>query len=146
MSTNQMMDAYSNLKRELSLIVAENLKAASFGHNQMLVIYFLTRSPLSMNELSSLCNSDPASTTRTVASLEKAGLVKRRRDPNDSRKAIIELTRKGLSRAEEVHELRSTIGTLLNETLSTEEQNQFVQLLSKVSQQLRDRKLKRESL
>ena len=80
MSTSSILDAYSSLRRELSLIFASHLKSSECGYKQTVILYCLKKTPTSMSELSALCQSDPAATTRTVAALEKAGYVKRVQD------------------------------------------------------------------
>ncbi len=141
MSTNEtnheMIEAYSSLKRELNLILTEELKAINFGYKQMLIIHHLNTSPMSMSELSSNCYSDPASTSRTVASLEKAGLVKRKTDGEDNRKSLIQLTSKGRARVELVKQVKKNISVMINQTLDSEEQKNFVQLLNKVISNLK---------
>ena len=138
-ATLQILDAFSALRREIGLILAGELKSAGMGYNQMLITYHLTRSPLPMNELSSLSNSDPASTTRTVSALVKAGIVKRTSDSKDSRRSIIELTKKGQVRAVEALKIRKKIGKMLGSTLSPDEEKNFVQLLKKVKSQLSEK-------
>lgn len=136
MSTFTILDAYSSLRRELSLILASQLKSQDFGHKQIVILYRLTQSPLSMSELACYCHSDPAATSRTVAALQKAGLVRRIADSKDSRKHIIELTKKGKNRATEAINIRSLIAAKLNNTLSPKEQISFTKLLNKVVQGL----------
>lgn len=128
----QILESFSALRREIGLIFAQELKAMNFGYNQMLVVYYLTKGPLPMNEISALSYSDPASTTRTVTSLEKAGLVKKSSDPKDSRRSIVELTRKGQLRAREVLKARTKLGERIGMTLPSKDRQQLVGLLEKV--------------
>lgn len=103
----------------------------------MMVLFRLIESPASMGELSEFCQSDPAATTRTVASLEKAGLVKRVEDGEDCRRFIIHLTPKGRKRAAIADVIRLRLSEMVNKTLTTEEQIRFVKLLNKVVAGLR---------
>jgi DNA-binding MarR family transcriptional regulator len=144
MSTFAILDAYSSLRRELSLILAPLLRSSDLGHKQMLILYRLIQSPTSMSELASYCQSDPAATTRTVAALERAGLVKRASDDRDSRKSIIELTKKGRGNAAKAEDYRKVVGAMVNKTLTPEEQAMFIRLTNKVVKGLQDQKIQKE--
>jgi DNA-binding MarR family transcriptional regulator len=136
MSTYPILDSFSFLRREISLIFAGELKAAALGHQQALILYRLTESPCTMSELAAHTQSDPAATTRTVAALEKTGLVKRSSDPKDARKTIVQVAAKGRAQAERAFKARNRIGDLINETLSAEERADFCRLLEKVAEGL----------
>lgn len=138
MSNTSVLDAYGSLRRELSLILASQLKGAEFGHKQMTILYRLMLSPTSMGELASFSQSDPGSTTRMVTSLEKAGFVKRLGDELDSRRSIVKLTEKGRRHAVVADEIRNKISQMIEQTLKPEEQLQFVNLLNKVATGLRE--------
>ena len=44
--------------------------------------------------------------TGTVRSLEESGMVRRRPHPNDGRQMLVELTRKGIKKLEDVYAMR----------------------------------------
>ena len=144
MSTFAILDAFSSFRREVGLILAPLLKSSDLGPKQMLILYRLIQSPASMSELASYCQSDPAATTRTVAALERAGLVKRVGDAKDSRKSIIELTKKGKANASIAEDFRKVVGAQVNKTLTLEEQATLVRLLKKAVQGLQDQKAEKE--
>ena len=134
--TFELLEAFSALRRELGLILASELKILGLGYNQMLTIYFLCKSALPMNELSALSYSDPASTSRTVAALEKIGLVKKASDPADFRRSIVELTKKGETIASEVQRTRRKLGKRFGASLSQEEKKNCLFLLKKIKVEL----------
>jgi MarR family transcriptional regulator, organic hydroperoxide resistance regulator len=74
---------------------------------QRLMVRCLGRYPgLSAGALASLLHLDPGTVSATLRRLEAKGLVERRRDPRDSRRAALGLTAKGRSLD------RSTKGTV----------------------------------
>jgi DNA-binding MarR family transcriptional regulator len=144
MSTFTILDAFATLRRELSLILAAQLKSTDFGHKQMVILYRLIQSPTSMGELATYCQSDPAATTRTVAALERSGFVKRVGDANDNRRSIIELTKKGKIKAAKANDIRREIGTRINQTLTADELVLMGELFNKIIKGLQDQKTQEE--
>lgn len=142
MSNFALLDAYSVLRRELSLIFAGELKDSSLGPQQVVILFRLLESPCTMSQLAAYTQADPAATSRTVSGLEKAGLVKRTADPSDARKSVIQLTSKGRAQGDTVLEIRKKIAAELNETLSSEEREQMQKLLSKVTSRLQEKRKK----
>ena len=133
MSTFEVLEAYSTLRREVSLISATRLKALAFGLKQMQILYRLTLSAAAMGELAEYTRSDKASITRAVSSMEKSGWVRRLDVKGDRRKIVIELTAKGRGKADKALDLRHYIGQRLNETITPAEQKELSKLLRKVA-------------
>ncbi|MDD4975976.1 MAG: MarR family transcriptional regulator [Bacteriovorax sp.] len=133
MSTNEILDAFAMLRKELGLIRAAELKAFDFGPTQMLILFQLSRSTATMGELAEYALVDKAAMTRVVASLEKSGLVKRFTHETDLRITVIELTTKGKAKAREAEIIRENIGKKVNSTLSTEERKELTRLLTKAA-------------
>jgi DNA-binding MarR family transcriptional regulator len=138
MSTFTVLDAYSALRREISLVRSVELKALDFGYKQMVILYRLTQGNCAMGELAEYTQSDKASATRAVESLESAGWVKRIADPADRRKIIIELTARGRQKAAKAIEIRDHIGERVNATLNANEQKELSRLLNKVVEGLQE--------
>jgi DNA-binding MarR family transcriptional regulator len=128
-----LLEAYVKLRREVSLIGAVKLKESEMGQKQMQILYRLTEAPRTMSELADFTQSDKASTTRTVDSLAKEGLVRRLEDKTDRRKCVIALTAKGERRAEKAQEIREYIGERLNKMLSAGERETLTELLNKAA-------------
>src|SRR5262249_37123471 len=75
--------------------------------------YLLTRTvaadgPASINGLARKLGLDPTTVTRQVAALEADGLIVRRRDAEDGRVSVIDLSAKGRQRMEAVRMARET--------------------------------------
>jgi DNA-binding MarR family transcriptional regulator len=73
----------------------------TFSLSQASVLGRLDRGgPQGVSDLAALERVRPQSMAQTVKDLEDAGLVSRRPDPGDGRRAIVELTPEGLERLE----------------------------------------------
>lgn len=130
------------MRRELALKRAAQLKSSDIGgHMQSTILYRLASSPATMGELADFALADKASTTRTVASLEAAGLVKRVAHEGDRRITIIELTSKGKTMAAKAQEMRASMSEWINSTLTVSERKELVRLLSKVVQGLQEHEI-----
>jgi DNA-binding MarR family transcriptional regulator len=140
MSTFIVLEAYAKLRRQVSLLGAIELKTADLGVKQMQILYELSGSPCTMGELASCTLSDKASTTRTVEALVKAGWVKRANSGDDRRKRVITLTAKGRLKAQKALEVRNSIGKRLEATLTLNERKTLVELLTKITDGLEQRK------
>jgi DNA-binding MarR family transcriptional regulator len=84
----------------------------------MTVLSRLDRSgPASISDLAAAERMRPQSMAQTVSDLERAGLVSRRPDPDDGRRAFVELTAAGL---ELLRTTRARRETWLTEALERE--------------------------
>ena len=77
--------------------------------------------------------------TSRLDALEKEGLVRRLRDPEDRRSVLVELTEKGRKRHEQAMGLQAEKEALLAEALSDREKEQLNALLRRVMITLEDR-------
>lgn len=74
------------------------LEPLGLTHPQYLVMLALwEHAPLGARELSGLLHLDPGTLSPLIKRLEAHGLVARRRNPDDERAILIELTRQGLA-------------------------------------------------
>lgn len=140
MSNFMIIESYTKLRRQVSLLGAIELKAADLGLKQMQILYQISGSPRTMGDLASCTLSDKASTTRTVEALVRAGWVTRVNSTEDRRKRVIAVTVKGRLKAQKALEVRESIGKRLDETLTLNERKTLVQLLNKVTAGLEQRK------
>ncbi len=131
MSTNEILDAFSLLRRELAHLRAVELKSYDFGPMQMLILLRLLKSAATMGELAEHALVDKAAITRSVASLISSGLVKKTTDEKDLRITIIELTTRGKNKAAEAMSVREILGKKLNNILTNEERKELARLLTK---------------
>jgi DNA-binding MarR family transcriptional regulator len=77
--------------------------------------------------------------TSRLDALEKEGLVRRVRDPEDRRSVLVELTEKGLERHEQAMAIQAPKEALLAEALTDREKEQLNSLLRRVMITLEDR-------
>jgi len=133
MSTIEVLEAYSLLRREINYIRSTQMGFHHIGYKQMLLLTRLMKTEASMGELADFTLSDKASMTRMVRSLEKAGLVKRKAFAGDRRMSIIELTARGRVYGAKAQEVRKSLGAIFNSALSAHEQKELTRLLNKTS-------------
>jgi DNA-binding MarR family transcriptional regulator len=77
--------------------------------------------------------------TSRLDALEKDGLVRRLRDPEDRRSVLVELTQEGLEKHEEAMAIQGPKEALLAEALTDREKEQLNSLLRRVMITLEDR-------
>jgi DNA-binding MarR family transcriptional regulator len=77
--------------------------------------------------------------TSRLDALEKEGLVRRLRDPEDRRSVLVELTEKGRQRHEQAMAIQAPKEALLADALSEREKEQLNSLLRRVMISLEDR-------
>lgn len=88
-----------DLRETFGLLVRRLRAESDFPINQMAVLGRLERfGPATTSELAAVERVRPQSMAQTVRELENAGWVSRRPDPDDGRRAILELTADGLER------------------------------------------------
>jgi DNA-binding MarR family transcriptional regulator len=101
----------SDLRLALGQLVRRLRAEATFPITHISVLGRLDRGgEQSVSDLAGLEHMRPQSMAQTVSELEREGLVSRRPDPNDRRRALVELTPKGVARLEE--ERRDRVGWL----------------------------------
>lgn len=76
--------------------------------HQLSVLFKLRRQPMAPGELAEAENVTAPSMTKTLATLERLGLVDRGHDPGDGRRRIITLTEAGESALEDAASVRDT--------------------------------------
>ena len=136
--TIAILDAFSTLRRELTIIRSALLKPLDMGHVEVTILYRLTLSQATMGEISEYVIADKAAVTRAIAGLESRGLVVRKSDDNDRRISIVELTAKGRTAARKSVTLRDSLASRVNETLTASDQKELSRLLMKVAAQLQN--------
>lgn len=88
--------------------------------------------PQSQNRLGRFAHMDPATTQGVVLRLLERGLVERRDDPNDRRRAIISLNETGRELVERLTPAAIEANERTLEPLSREERAVFLRLLSRL--------------
>ena len=141
MSTNEILDAFAMLRKELGHVRAAELKAYDFGPMQMVILFRLSRSSATMGELAEYALVDKGALTRAIRSLEKQGLVKKNNHQTDLRVTVIELTTKGKLRAADAEMIRENIGKKINSTLNIQERKELGRLLTKAATILYEKRI-----
>ncbi|WP_051471125.1 MarR family winged helix-turn-helix transcriptional regulator [Patulibacter minatonensis] len=88
--------------------------------------------PMRMVDLAERMHVVPRTVTTLVDTLEEAGLVERRPDPNDRRSTLVHLTDRGRGRLDDMLEARRTAAGELLSALTPDEQLQMRRLLAKL--------------
>ena len=133
MTTNSILDSYLQFRRALTALRTKEARDVEFGQSQTMVLYRLAQSDATMGELVEHAMTDKAAMSRTVSSLLKAGLVRRKADPADRRVVRIELTAKGRTKARLATKIRANIGKALENSLSAKDRRTFVELMDQIT-------------
>lgn len=114
----------SDLRAVLGVLMRRLRVEHRFPLSQGAVLGRLDREgPRSISELAQLESMRPQSMAQTVGELEEAGLVKRRPDPHDRRRALMELTEEGaLALADDRRRREGWLARAIAAELSAEEQ------------------------
>ena len=140
MANKSLLDTYSSFRREIALLLANEIKSTGFGYKQMLIFIRLCEASATMSELSIFTQSDKGATTRAIKSMEAEGWVRKFEDPDDRRSSFVELTSSGRKKASNALKIRSQLGLYLDQTISTSDRNQLCDLLEKVIAGLREQR------
>lgn len=89
--------------------------------------------PLRAGELAELIQSDPSTVSRQVASIVKAGLVKREADPDDGRASLLVLTDEGRTVYSQQLDVRSRHMAMMLRDWSEEDCRQLASLLGRLT-------------
>jgi DNA-binding MarR family transcriptional regulator len=134
MSNSPLLEAYRALKREITLIVAADLKRLNIGEKQMAILFYLSEGKaMTASSLAFHTQSDPAAVTRAVQSMEEAGLVRRKMDETDNRCTLLELTTKGKDKAASVEGIRNEVVRRIDGTLPPKQLKEFEHLMRAVA-------------
>ena len=98
---------FSDLRKVLG-VGFKHAHQHGFSTTQFMVLGLVERScegePLTISSIATKLGLDPATVVRTIDSLEKRGLVERRRDKQDRRKVFILFTESGRAGLMEAHQ------------------------------------------
>jgi DNA-binding MarR family transcriptional regulator len=91
---------------------------------------------LSQNQLCEIVEKSAANVTRILDRLEKKNFIERKQNPADRRSTLLVLTDQGKEMVIKVHGLFESFSEYLTTGISSQEQDQFIQLLSKIRDNL----------
>jgi DNA-binding MarR family transcriptional regulator len=95
MADGRIMDLVGHAHLRWKRRIARNLARFGLGPKQIFVLRKLAAGPLAPSELAELLFADRPTVSSMLSTLERAGWVSRRRDPDDGKRVIVELTAAG---------------------------------------------------
>lgn len=124
--------AVVDLMRHLHGIKARLAVGPDADHSPLFLLVKLVRSgPQRAGALADLVGADPSTVSRQVASLVKAGLVRREADPDDGRACLLVPTDLGRTRVDEYAKRRAAAMAPLVQDWSPQDRTEFLRLLRK---------------
>jgi DNA-binding MarR family transcriptional regulator len=121
-----------DLMRHLHGIKARLAVGPDADHSPVFLLHKLVRSgPQRASSLAELVGADPSTVSRQVASLVKAGLVRREADPDDGRACLLVPTDLGRTRVKEYAQRRASAMAPLVQDWSAQDRSEFLRLLRK---------------
>jgi DNA-binding MarR family transcriptional regulator len=115
-----------------SLGIQKAMARLGLGHRHCAVLLQLDEGPVSQQFLVETLGIDPSLVVSVLNDLERAQLALRRRDPEDRRRHIVEITSAGLATVGSIHEAVSAVERELFADLDADELAQLRDLLSRV--------------
>jgi MarR family transcriptional regulator, lower aerobic nicotinate degradation pathway regulator len=98
----------------------------------MSLLFILREAPMSQQQLAAVIDIAPTNLVGLLNDLEKHRLVRRVRDPADRRRHVVEITQRGLKRADEVAVKGRAVEDEFFSALTAEERQQLKQMLQRV--------------
>jgi DNA-binding MarR family transcriptional regulator len=103
-----LADAFFSAAHALKRRVNARFQPSGLSLARLRVLYQLTvNGPCRMGELSTCLDVAPRTITSTVEAMERDGLVRRRRDPDDGRATIVAITDEGVRGFDEGRRLQA---------------------------------------
>ncbi|WP_139653305.1 MarR family winged helix-turn-helix transcriptional regulator [Raoultibacter phocaeensis] len=122
-------------------ILRAKLATLSIEAQQADSLYVISnREGLSQQELSGLLSVSKSATTQAVKNMIAAGYVRKEVDAMDKRVSRLYLTEEGKAIAPRINEVFGELIDLHQEAFSAEERKQFEQLITKLVDELREKK------
>ncbi len=111
----------------------EELKPTGLTPKHVGVLFQVDACPTSQQALIDSIGVDPSKLVGILNDLEEEGLIVRRRDPDDRRRHIVELSKEGRSRLGAARRAKSAVEERLFVGLDAEQQKQLYGLLAQVA-------------
>lgn len=129
----QISTIYQNITIHLDV----QLKPYQIGTAQVsFLVAILQHDGINQETLTANSHVDKSTTTRSIAKLEKAGYITRKKDPNDNRAYKIYITKKGRNIEPKLYNILKQLNEILSEGLTQTEKSEFEQLLEKTEQNI----------
>lgn len=128
-------ELYLHLMRTMDRRMAE--QGASLARTKLLLC-LQKRGPLRATDIAEFFSQSPRTVTEAIDGLERDGLVERKPDPDDRRAKFVTITPKGIEAVAKTEPLRRQLIDQTFGTLSVEERDTMLRLLSKAGASLQD--------
>jgi DNA-binding MarR family transcriptional regulator len=109
------------------------LKPSGLSSRHLGVLFEVQACPTSQQDLVDSIGVDPSKLVGLLNDLEADGLIVRKRDPQDRRRHIVEVSAKGRARLEDVKKIASTVEEELLGGLDTDQRAELLVLLAQVA-------------
>lgn len=121
------------ISTSLKVKLEEQLKQFDITSHQFgILLTVLKKENLTQRDIVKYTNGDEPSTTRVIARLEAKGFLRRVTDEHDKRKRLVSLTKEGKALLEKMLPYAKEENKKLANSLTSEEQTTFLNLLRKV--------------
>ncbi|MBR2615622.1 MAG: MarR family transcriptional regulator [Clostridia bacterium] len=128
-----IMRSISQTVRAYALFKEERLAQYGLSGNQSLYLRVIISKPgISQEELAANLVFNKSSVSRQVAALEKAGLVRQERSPNDRRNLLVYATKEGQALLDPIMETSKEFFSLITADLSPDQKAQLDELCQKI--------------
>lgn len=130
-ATLELFDLIGELARQRRLLAERTFAAVGLNHTEARLLTLLGKTD-GASPQEALCNQlsvDRTNAGRALDRLAQAGLVERRRDPEDKRARTVHITRAGRRRVDEIAALRKSMADDFLGGLSQQEAAGVVRLL-----------------
>ena len=125
---------FNLISTSLKTKLEEQLKQFDITTHQFgILITVLKKENLTQRDIVNYTNGDEPSTTRVIARLEAKGFLARVKDKDDKRKRLVSLTNEGKKLLEKMLPYAKEENKKLANSLTSEEQTTFLNLLRKVA-------------
>lgn len=114
----------------------ESLRPIGLTPRHLGALFVLREGPRSQQALIEAVGVDPSKLVGVLNDLEEEGLVVRRRDPEDRRRHIVEISDEGRAKIEAAEQAVRAVDERLLEGLDDEERSQLSDLLRKIASNL----------
>ncbi|MEE4545157.1 MarR family winged helix-turn-helix transcriptional regulator [Streptomyces sp. V4-01] len=103
---------------------------------ELLLMHLWDTGPQRQSDLAAVFDTDSASMSRTVQRMERAGFVRRRRDPSDGRAGLVESTEAGLALRGQVEQLWTDLETATTGDMPPAEREALLRSLAHLERNL----------
>jgi DNA-binding MarR family transcriptional regulator len=112
---------------------AEALKPIGLTPRHLGVLFEVQACPTSQQALIEMIGVDPSKLVGLLNDLEEEGLIVRKRDPEDRRRHIVEVSAKGSARLEDAKKIAATVEEELLAGLDADQRAELLALLAQVA-------------